>query len=63
MLIQGGLNLAGIMKEGSYNYLSLWSLKTIISILIIIVVSVTTVYAVMNRLLRQTPGDLIYDRQ
>ena len=62
-LLQGGLAAAGILKDGAYSYLSLWSTKTLLSIIIILVVSVTTVYIVMERLLRQTPGDLIYDRQ
>lgn len=51
------------LKDGSYSYLSLWSGKTIASILIIIVASLLTVFLVMRQLLRQTPGDLIYDRQ
>lgn len=62
-LLQGGLAAAGILKDGVYNYLSLWSLKTLLSIIIILVVSIATAYIVMERLLRQTPGDLIYDRQ
>lgn len=61
--LQGGLAVAGILKDGTYSYLSLWSPKTLISIIIILVVSVATAYVVMERLLRQTPGDLIYDRQ
>ena len=61
-LLQGGLALGGVLKDGTYNYLSLWSAKTILSIIIILVVSIATVYIVMERLLRQTPGDLIYDR-
>lgn len=62
-LLQGGLAAAGVLKDGTYNYLSLWGAKTILSIIIILVVSVATVYVVMERLLRKTPGDLIYDRQ
>ena len=62
-LLQGSLALGGVLKDGTYNYLSLWSAKTILSIIIILVVSIATVYIVMERLLRQTPGDLIYDRQ
>jgi ABC-type antimicrobial peptide transport system permease subunit len=62
-IAQGGLAAFGILKDGTYSYLSLWSLKTLLSIVIILVVSVATVYIVMERLLRQTPGDLIYDRQ
>lgn len=54
---------AGILKDGAYTYLSLWSFKTLYAILIIVCASVFTVYEVMNRLLKATPGDLIYDRQ
>ena len=57
------LILIHFLKDGTYSYLSLWSVKTMVSILIIIVASVSTVFVVMRRLLRQTPGDLIYDRQ
>ncbi len=51
-----------IMKDGTYNYLALWSSKTVYSMLIVLVATVLTVYIVMNRMLKQTPGDLIYDR-
>lgn len=62
-IIQGTMNLFGILKDGVYDYLSLWSFKTVASIIIIILASAYTVYAVMHQLLRATPGDLIYDRQ
>jgi ABC-type antimicrobial peptide transport system permease subunit len=61
-LLQILLPLFGILKDGEFNYLVLWNLKTVCSIIIVIVATVTTVYIVMNRLLKQTPGDLIYDR-
>jgi len=57
------LPLFGILKDGTFNYLSLWSSKTFLSILVIVAASVSTVYAVMDKLLKSTPGDLIYDRQ
>ncbi len=60
--IQALLPLVGVMKDGSFNYLSLWSMKTLWSILIIIVATLLTVRLVMGRMLRSTPGDLIYDR-
>ena len=63
LVAQGLLILFGIMKEGTYSYLSLGSAKTVAAVCIILVVSVGTVYYVMRKLLRQTPGDLIYDRQ
>lgn len=60
--IQELLPLLGLLKDGTFDYLSLWSGKTFYAILIIVVASVYTVYAVMNSLLKATPGDLIYDR-
>lgn len=61
--IQGALQICGIVKDVNFGYLSLWSLKTVCSILVIIISSIFTVYRVMNSLLKATPGDLIYDRQ
>lgn len=60
--IQLILPLLGIMKDGEFNYLSLWSFKTLLCVVIVIVATFITVRIVMKRLLRQTPGDLIYDR-
>ena len=60
--IQELLPLLGLLKDGTFDYLSLWSGKTFYAILIIVIASVYTVYAVMNSLLKATPGDLIYDR-
>ncbi len=54
--------IVGLEKDGGFGYLSLWSGKTFTSILIIIATSVYTVYVVMHNLLKDTPGDLIYDR-
>lgn len=62
-LAQGLLHLFGILKDGVFDYLLLWSGKTICSILVIVVASIYTVYMVMCKLLKSTPGDLIYDRQ
>lgn len=52
----------GVLKDGEFNYLSLWSMKTIWSIIIVVVATLLTVRLVMGRLLKSTPGDLIYDR-
>lgn len=52
----------GVMKDGEFNYLSLWGLKTLWAALIVIVSTLATVKIVMGRLLRSTPGDLIYNR-
>ena len=54
--------LFGVVREGGFNYLSLWNEKTMWSIAIIVFSTVMTVCLVMNKLLKQTPGDLIYDR-
>lgn len=56
------LPLIGIVKDGSYSYLSLWSLKTVMSAFTMIAATIITVYIVIRSLLRRTPGDLIYDR-
>lgn len=61
--VQYILPMYGILKDGMFNYLSLWNTKTYYAILIILVCSIVTVYSVMRRLLSATPGDLIYDRQ
>lgn len=61
-LVQVFLPLMGVLKDGTFNYLSLWSVKTVVSVLVMIVATVVTVVAVMRKLLRRTPGDLIYDR-
>lgn len=59
---QGLLPQLGMLKDGTFNYLSLWSMKTVWSVIIVIIATLLTVRYVMSRLLRSTPGDLIYDR-
>lgn len=59
--IQLLLPAIGIEKEG-FNYLSLWHTTTYIATTVILVATVCTVIFVMSRMLSQTPGDLIYDR-
>ena len=61
-LIQEVLPLLGVYREGGFGYLSLWNMKTICSIVIITIASLSTVWIVMRNLLKATPGDLIYDR-
>ena len=61
-LVQSSLSWAGFLKEGVYNYLDLATAKTVATVFIIIIASLATVYCVMGNLLKQTPGDLIYDR-
>ena len=59
--IQCLLPTLGVEKEG-FNYLSLWNVTTYIATAVIFISTVLTVIIVMTRLLSQTPGDLIYDR-
>ena len=59
--IQILLPLLGIEKDG-FNYLSLWHTTTFVATIVIFIATVCTVVMVMARLLNQTPGDLIYDR-
>jgi ABC-type antimicrobial peptide transport system permease subunit len=56
------LLLLGIMKDGEYSWLILWNPKTLWAVVIILVATLLSVLFVMRRLLQQTPGDLIYDR-
>lgn len=60
-LIQMALPLVGVEKDG-FNYLSLWNPTTYIASVVIIISTLLTVFFVMSRMLSQTPGDLIYDR-
>lgn len=61
-LVEAFMYIVGIEKDGGFGYLSLWSGKTFASIVIIVATSIYTVYMVMRNLLKDTPGDLIYDR-
>ena len=56
------LPLLGFQKDAAFGYLALWNSKTLFSVIIIVAAALTTVYWVMHRQLRATPGDLIYDR-
>ena len=62
-VVQLILPLFGVLKDGTFNYLSVWSMKTLYAVVIIMICSVSTVYLLMSKLLSATPGDLIYDRQ
>lgn len=61
-LVEMLLPVFGVLKDGQFNYLSLWSLKTLCAVAIVLVATIATVRIVMQRMLRRTPGDLIYDR-
>lgn len=60
-LIQIILPLLGIEKDG-FNLLSLWNPMTYVAASVVVVSTIATVSIVMSRMLSQTPGDLIYDR-
>lgn len=59
--IQGILPLLGVEKEG-FNYLSLWNTTTYVATAVILISTILTVIVVMTKMMKQTPGDLIYDR-
>lgn len=50
------------IRDGQFSYLLLWNTMTLWAVVIILVSAIVSVLVVMRRLLRQTPGDLIYDR-
>ncbi len=56
------LMLLGITKDGGAPHLILWNFNTLLAIIVILACTVISVLVVMQRLLRQTPGNLIYDR-
>jgi len=56
------LSLVGIMKDGEYSWLILWNPKTLWAVVIILIATLLSILFVLRRLLQQTPGDLIYDR-
>lgn len=49
-------------RDGNIGYLNIWNSLTLWTIVIIIASALASVLIVMRRLLRQTPGNLIYDR-
>lgn len=60
--VQWILPLLGVLKDGAFNYLSLFNSMTVCAVIVILLSSILTAYRVMRRLLVKTPGDLIYDR-
>lgn len=56
------LPVFGIMKDGVSSYLALWNAKTGLSIIVVLLSTVLTIFMVMKKMLGRTPGDLIYDR-
>lgn len=49
-------------RSGGYDYLNLWNVTTLLAVVVVLISVLVCVYTVMKRLLRSTPGDLIYDR-
>ena len=56
------LSALDIKRSGDIPYLDIWNSRTLWAIIIILASTVLSVLFVMRRLLRNTPGDLIYDR-
>lgn len=56
------LQLFDCTKEGGAPHLILWNYRTLFAIVIILSSTVVSILIVMRQLLKQTPGDLIYDR-
>lgn len=56
------IGICRTINETRLNYLSLWNWNTLLSVIIVVIATVITVWVVMKNLLKQTPGDLIYDR-
>lgn len=57
------LLLCGFTKEGKASHLILWNGYTLLAVLIILASTVASVLVVLYRQLKQTPGNLIYDRE
>ena len=62
LVLQESLIIANVLKEDNYSYLSLLNANTLITVFIISTVSIVTIRRVIHNMLKQTPGDLIYDR-
>ena len=56
------LPVFGIMKDGTANYLAVWNTKTALSVVVVLLSTIMTIFMVLNKMLGRTPGDLIYDR-
>ena len=56
------LPVFGIMKDGTANYLAVWNTKTGLSVVVVLISTILTIFMVLNKMLGRTPGDLIYDR-
>ena len=55
------LPIIGIEKEG-FNYLCLSNPTTYFAAIVVVISTFATVFIIMAKMLSQTPGDLIYDR-
>ena len=56
------LPVFGIMKDGTASYLAVWNTKTGLSVIVVLLSTILTIFMVLNKMLGRTPGDLIYDR-
>ena len=61
-LVERLLLLVQLKKDGEYSWLIVENATTFWAVVIILISTVLSVFFVMRRLLRQTPGNLIYDR-
>jgi ABC-type dipeptide/oligopeptide/nickel transport system permease component len=62
IMIQLIMPFCGLQRDGGFDYLSLFCWEFWGSIVAVLAATIITVCVQMNRLLTQTPGDLIYDR-
>ena len=62
IMIQLIMPFCGLQRDGGFDYLSLFCWEFWGSIVAVLAATIITVCVKMNRLLTQTPGDLIYDR-
>jgi len=60
--IRGGLALVNATIEPGERYFDMFNYWLLASTLIIILVTMTVIYFTANKILKRTPGDLIYNR-
>lgn len=61
--IRLGLSLVNATIEAGETYFHIFNVWLLTAIVMVLFSSIAVVYLVANRILRQTPGDLIYNRQ
>jgi ABC-type antimicrobial peptide transport system permease subunit len=60
--VRGGLTLVGATIEQNESYFDLFNFWLLASTSIIVMVSMVVIYYTANKILKRTPGDLIYNR-